>query len=146
MEDPRSGPYLSEVLGDKEPRDLFADRIQTWADTEGWHVYDYADRLLADLDAAGYEITRSAGEHGWAVVEVFGFKVLYGLVGEQDVAGVKFVRIESLTVRRVGEDDTEDLWETCLYNPAAVFSIRPRSEAEIRRDAPKSYNADEEPF
>jgi phage RecT family recombinase len=68
------------------------------------------------------------------VVEVFGFKVLYGLVGEQDVAGVKFVRIESLTVRRVAEDETEDLWETCLYNPAAVFSIRPRSELMTSTD------------
>lgn len=38
----------------KEPRDVLADRIEKWAGD--WHVYDYADRLLADLDAAGFQI------------------------------------------------------------------------------------------
>jgi hypothetical protein len=42
----------------------FRRPIQQWAEAADWHVYDYADRLLDDLDAAGYEITRSAGEHG----------------------------------------------------------------------------------
>lgn len=40
----------------KEARDVLADRIEQWADTEDWHVYNYADRLLADLDAAGFDV------------------------------------------------------------------------------------------
>lgn len=40
-------------------RDVLADRIETWADTEDWKVFDYVDRLLNDLDAAGYEVVRT---------------------------------------------------------------------------------------
>ena len=53
---------MSEVLAGKDARDVLADRIQTWADTEDWHVYDYVDRLLNDLDAAGYEVKRKPVE------------------------------------------------------------------------------------
>jgi hypothetical protein len=44
----------------KEPRDILADRIEKWAGD--WHVYDYADRLLADLDAAGFQVIGSGTE------------------------------------------------------------------------------------
>jgi hypothetical protein len=40
----------------RSARDVLADRIQQWADTEDWHVYDYVDRLLIDLDKAGFEV------------------------------------------------------------------------------------------
>ena len=38
----------------KTARDILADRIEKWAGDDG--VYDYADRLLKDLDIAGFEI------------------------------------------------------------------------------------------
>lgn len=44
----------------KQPRDVLADRIEQWADTEDWGVYSYADRLLTDLDAAGFEVRQKA--------------------------------------------------------------------------------------
>lgn len=41
----------------RTPRDVLADRIEQWA--EDYHVYDYADRLLCDLDAAGFEVRQT---------------------------------------------------------------------------------------
>jgi hypothetical protein len=60
--DPREGPGLSEVLAGMEYRDVLAKRIEKWASTEDWHVYDYVDRLVADLDAAGYQIVQRREE------------------------------------------------------------------------------------
>lgn len=36
------------------PRDVLTDRIERWADDI--RVYDYADRLIRDLDDAGFQI------------------------------------------------------------------------------------------
>jgi hypothetical protein len=47
---------MTPMQSEPEPRDVLADRIQKWATDEDWHVYDYVDRLIKDLDAAGYEI------------------------------------------------------------------------------------------
>lgn len=47
------------MSADRAPRDVLADRIEQWADTEDWHVYDYADRLLKDLDDAGFEVRQT---------------------------------------------------------------------------------------
>lgn len=58
LTDPRPGPYLDDVLGGKDARDVLADRIETWAETKDWHVYDYVDRLLTDLDAAGFDVRK----------------------------------------------------------------------------------------
>lgn len=41
-------------MGEKGFRDVLADRIAKWAGEAG--VYDYADRLIKDLDSAGWEI------------------------------------------------------------------------------------------
>lgn len=83
----------------------------------------------------------------WATVEVFGFKVLRGRVSEQEVAGQTWLRVEALTVDRDSPDEQTDLWETYIYNPAAVFSIRPDTERNVRSEAPRTHRPDEEePF
>jgi hypothetical protein len=48
----------------KEPRDVLADRIEEWSG-EDWRVYDYADRLILDLDSAGFEFIRKGDEDAW---------------------------------------------------------------------------------
>lgn len=48
--------FAGDLTGDA--RDVLADRIEQWADTEDWKVYDYADRLIRDLDSAGFDIVR----------------------------------------------------------------------------------------
>lgn len=55
---PIKGCGWKEPLPSQTARDVLADRIETWADTEDWHVYDYADRLLKDLDDAGFQVVR----------------------------------------------------------------------------------------
>lgn len=65
----------------KDPREVLADRIEKWNGKAD--LYNYVDRLLADLDAAGYEIApRSCLAPGCteelgAFCEHHGF-VLYG--------------------------------------------------------------------
>lgn len=44
-------------MPERTPRDVLADRIAKWAGE--FKVYDYADRLLNDLDVAGYEVMPS---------------------------------------------------------------------------------------
>jgi hypothetical protein len=52
------GRYMTGEPIHRDARDVLADRISQWADSADWHVYDYADRLIADLDAAGFDIVR----------------------------------------------------------------------------------------
>lgn len=58
--------------GTKTPRDVLADRIEQWADTEDWKVYDYADRLLNDLDAAGFAVKIRADDDDPDLDDVIG--------------------------------------------------------------------------
>jgi hypothetical protein len=51
-----------EKIPQGEVRDVLATRIAKWADTDDWHVYDYVDRLLADLDGAGFQVLRKGTE------------------------------------------------------------------------------------
>lgn len=47
--------YTQDMTNKRTPRDVLADRIAKWAGAAS--VYDYADRLIKDLDAAGFSIT-----------------------------------------------------------------------------------------
>lgn len=69
MSDPKESGHL-------EPRDVLAERIEKWADD--WKVYDYADRLLNDLDAAGFEVRPKAHDPE-ADVEETGATLMLGI-------------------------------------------------------------------
>lgn len=57
--DPDALPAALAGLRQGEPRDVLADRISTWVEDD-WKVYDYADRLIRDLDNADYMIVSRA--------------------------------------------------------------------------------------
>lgn len=75
----------------------------------------------------------------WAVVEVMGHRFHAGKISEQIIAGSGFLKVEALSVS--AEDPTVEQWTTVLYQPSALFSIRPATEEQVRREAPKFYPA-----
>lgn len=94
-------------------RDVLANRIEKWANTEDWHVYDYVDILLADLDEAGFQIMAkgTVGDEGTApdFVEA----------GDPDRDALASWIHERLDAYR--EYDARD-GQTRLYMPASVVN------------------------
>jgi hypothetical protein len=63
----------------------------------------------------------------WAVLELFGHQRLAGLVSEVQLGGASFVRVD------VPEDGKKKGWKlTKMYNPSAIYSITPVTEATAR--------------
>lgn len=71
----------------------------------------------------------------WAVVEVMGHRFHAGRISEKIIAGHGFLQVEALSVSA----DGDERWETVLYAPSALFSIRPGTEERVRREAPRWY-------
>lgn len=64
----------------------------------------------------------------WAIVELFGHRRLAGRVGEQQIAGAQFIRVDVPAVN--GSPAV-----TQFYSPSAVYGIHPTSEDLARRAA-----------
>jgi hypothetical protein len=62
----------------------------------------------------------------WAVLELFGHQRLAGMVTEVQLGGASFVRVD------VPEDGKKKWKLTKMYNPSAIYSITPVSEATAR--------------
>jgi hypothetical protein len=63
----------------------------------------------------------------WAVLELFGHQRLAGLVTEVQLGGASFVRVD------VPKDGSKKGWKlTKMYNPSAIYSIAPVTEATAR--------------
>lgn len=63
----------------------------------------------------------------WAVLELFGHQRLAGMVTEVQLGGASFVRVD------VPKDETGEGWKlTKMYNPSAIYSITPTTEATAR--------------
>lgn len=64
----------------------------------------------------------------WALLELFGHQRLAGRVTEKQLGGASFVRVD------VPQDDGKkgDWKLTKLYNPSAIYSITPVTEATAR--------------
>ena len=63
----------------------------------------------------------------WAVLELFGHQRLAGLVSEVQLGGASFVRVD------VPKDAEKKGWKlTKMYNPSAIYSITPVTEATAR--------------
>lgn len=64
----------------------------------------------------------------WAVLELFGHQRLAGLVSEVQIGGASFVRVD---VPMDGKK--KNAWKlTKMYNPSAIYSITPVTEATAR--------------
>jgi hypothetical protein len=72
--------------------------------------------MTTDTDTPAFE--------GWAILELMGHRRLAGHLGEQQVAGAAFLRLD------IPDGDGPGL--TQLYAPAAVYAITPTTE-EIAR-------------
>src|ERR1700683_3862899 len=74
----------------------------------------------------------------WALLELFGHQRLAGHVTEQQLGGASFVRVdvpEDEDEPRPSKKKKELNWKwklTRLYNPSAIYSITPVSEATAR--------------
>lgn len=66
------------LRAERDARDVLADRIEEWAGDD-WHVYDYADRLIKDLDSAGYEIRPTAVDPADLIDKPSGATLLWAL-------------------------------------------------------------------
>lgn len=63
----------------------------------------------------------------WALLELFGHQRLAGRVTEQQIGGASFVRVD------VPDDGKKKGWKlTRHYNPSAIYSITPVTEATAR--------------
>jgi hypothetical protein len=66
---------------------------------------------------------------GWAIVELMGHRRLAGHVGEQEIAGSAFLRLD--VPAATGEGVTQ------FYSPSAVYCITPTTEDIARKVAAK---------
>lgn len=85
----------------------------------------------------------------WGAVEMADGRQRSGRVGVADLGGLKFVAVDVLHSTADPEAGTSDVWETLLYNPAAVASIALLTEAEVRRAVRQAIQArynEEDPF
>ncbi len=64
----------------------------------------------------------------WAVLELMGHRRLAGRMTEQEIAGVKFLRLD------IPESEGNSA-TTQFYSPAAVYAITPTTEAVARAAA-----------
>lgn len=87
------------------------------------------------LDLVDKPAAPAEGLGEWAVVEVMGHRFHAGRVSEQFVAGHGFLKVEALAVSA----DGDERWSTVLYTPSALFSIRPGTEEQVRKEAPRWY-------
>ena len=72
-------------------------------------------------------MTERAKFEEWAVLELFGHQRLAGMVTEVQLSGASFVRVD------VPEDGKKKGWKlTKMYNPNAIYSITPVTEATAR--------------
>lgn len=62
----------------------------------------------------------------WCIVELFGHSVIAGLVGEQQIGGSSFVRVD------VPATDGREAY-TKLYGPGAIYAITPVDEDTCKR-------------
>lgn len=66
----------------------------------------------------------------WAVLELFGHQRLAGMVTEVQLGGASFVRVD---VPKDEDDGKKKGWKlTKMYNPSAIYSITPTTEATAR--------------
>jgi hypothetical protein len=71
--------------------------------------------------------TPSEGFTGWAVLELFGHRVLGGFVRPHRIAGTEMLRIEV-----PWSDPAKGTRATQFYSGSAVFSLTPTDEANAR--------------
>ena len=64
----------------------------------------------------------------WAIVELFGHSTIAGFVGEQEIGGDSFIRID------VPENEGHKAF-TKFYGPKAIYAITPTSEETARQAA-----------
>ena len=68
----------------------------------------------------------SEGFHAWARAELMGRRSYWGLVSEQQVAGMALLRVEAF---KLGASEPHD---TVLFPPASVYCLTPCSEEHAR--------------
>lgn len=94
---------MPDTTPTKAPRDVLADRIEEWAGEES--VYNYADRLITDLDSAGFEIKRKPVEQ-FKDEEAGAFLLLSLFLPEEDESydaeAAADSLVETLNTRRRG--------------------------------------------
>lgn len=71
-------------------------------------------------------MSETNGFKQWCVVELFGHSMIAGLVGEQQIGGSSFVRVD------VPATESQEAY-TKLYGPGAIYAITPVDEETCRR-------------
>lgn len=92
---------------------------------DGKDAVQYASHQNA-MDAADRFLGIAAPPTEWRRVDLFGHTTVYGRVSEAEEFGAKWLRVESFA-----DGDTPVTVTT--YNPSAVYSTRPVTEAEARK-------------
>jgi hypothetical protein len=128
-----------------EPRDVLADRITEWAGEES--VYNYVDRLITDLDSAGFEIKAKPTEQ-FKDDERGAFLLLCLHLPDEDedydaeAAADALVLALNLRRREVGSESiTVGLWPTPQWYTPAVHEVLMRARDLSRSD----QSSDEQP-
>lgn len=76
----------------------------------------------------------------WAIVEIFGHRVVAGRVREEERFGAKMLRIDVPVLRYPEPTEAEPEpapalqgWNQQFYGGAAIFSMRPSDEATVNK-------------
>lgn len=136
---------------------LFPEEAQHLLDglaTDSTAITAAIDRLTAALEAATAPPAVDVEPHypinTWAHVELMGHRVITGFVGEQELAGRRMLRVQSLRradrERGLGEPDPPLQLDLAarLYSPAAIYSFEELTEAEARTRYLNRHGLDDE--
>lgn len=128
---------------------MLADRIEEWAGDD-WHVYDYADRLILDLDSAGYEIRPVAVDPADLIERPSGATLLWALYvpeadeseDPEDIADSLITNLNGIRKRVGGKRLIVSLFPAPQWFTKRTMDVLQKANEDLAESAPQQPRVD----